>query len=67
MSHYDIEIKGHPPIDWRLLGEQRDRLTYLLSYAPGRPMLIRQGDLDAIKGVGNLLDAMIDTHDRGAS
>ena len=54
-----IEIPD--PIDWDLLREQRDTLISLAH--PAREEDLDWSQVEAIKGVRNLLDALLDTHD----
>lgn len=59
MSHYSIEIKAHPPIDWEMLRRQRDRMTGMIATRG----YLSSNDSRALRGIRNLLDAMLDTHD----
>ncbi len=61
MAHYDIEIRGHPPIDWEMLRRQRDRINGMLSTLH----YLSSNDNRALTGIRNLVDAMLDTHGRG--
>lgn len=58
MAHYSVEIKGAAPIDWEMLRGQRETLVTIAFGDMLSPV-----ETDAVDGVVNLLDAMIDTHD----
>lgn len=58
MAHYSVELVGCAPIDWSLLRKQRDRLVRMASATD------HEEDRRALDGIINLLDAMIDSHDR---
>jgi len=65
MAHYSIEIRGHPPIDWTMLREQRNTLVGLVLGTDERAPRFGPNSeaVAAIDGVVQLLDAMLDTQE----